>query len=257
MAHLLSSMVWRDGWRYLTSSSGQEGSSVLSTTPLGSMVGLACHDDHQKVKGFLPRHDSWGSVPHLMSSGGAVPIVVTWHILMGRFDAPFVCLSSFPLIFSFLCPVFELPFFFLSSSLSLLCVIVSLCYFSYNFLHFSFSGVAPLRYGFFSLSLFFVVEIICKGYWVLVFFFIFFIWVFRILPLLFFIFLGSMVDSSEVRILCPSISFLFTSLRASLWVSCSFCPLVEGFVFRGSSLSVVLTDLFPLLCQLVDWWMSK
>ena len=42
--------------------------------------------------------------------------------------------------------------------------------------------------------------------------------------------------------------------RASLGVSWSFCPLVEDFVYGGSSLSVVLADLFPLLCQSVDWF---
>ena len=63
-----------------------------------------------------------------------------------------------------------------------------------------------------------------------------------------------MVSSSEVRILCPSISFLFARLGASLEVSHTFLPLVEGFVFEGSSLSVVLADLFPLLRQSVDWF---
>ena len=33
-----------------------------------------------------------------------------------------------------------------------------------------------------------------------------------------------------------------------------FCPLVEDFVFGGSSLSVVLANLFPLLCKSVDWF---
>ena len=63
-----------------------------------------------------------------------------------------------------------------------------------------------------------------------------------------------MVGRSEVRTLCPSISFLFTRLRASLEISRSFCHLVEGFVFGSSSLSVVLVDLFPLLRQSVDWF---
>ena len=49
-----------------------------------------------------------------------------------------------------------------------------------------------------------------------------------------------MVGSSKVRILFPSILFLFARLRASLGVSHTFCPLVEGFVFGGSSLGVVL-----------------
>ena len=71
---------------------------------------------------------------------------------------------------------------------------------------------------------------------------------------LFFCFLDSMVGSSKVRILFPSVSFLFARLGVSLGVSHTFCPLVEGFVFGVSSLSVVLADLFPLLCQSVDWF---
>ena len=53
-----------------------------------------------------------------------------------------------------------------------------------------------------------------------------------------------MVDSSEVRIACPSISFLFAHLGGSLAVF----PHVENFVFEGNSLGVVLTELCPLLC---------
>ena len=61
-----------------------------------------------------------------------------------------------------------------------------------------------------------------------------------------------MVGSSKVRILCHSISFLFVRLGAYLGISRTFFPLVEGFVFRGNSLSVVLVDLFPLLRQSID-----
>ena len=63
-----------------------------------------------------------------------------------------------------------------------------------------------------------------------------------------------MVSSFETRTLYPSISFLFARLGASLSVSRTFYPLVEGFVFEGSSLGVVLADLVPLLCQSVDWF---
>ena len=52
-----------------------------------------------------------------------------------------------------------------------------------------------------------------------------------------------MVSSSEVRIACPSISFLFVRLGGSLGV---FLYL-ENFVFEGNSLSVALADLLPLL----------
>ena len=63
-----------------------------------------------------------------------------------------------------------------------------------------------------------------------------------------------MLSSSEVRALCPSVSFLFAHLGASLRISRNFCPLVEDFVCGGNSLSLVLTDLFPLLRQSVDWF---
>ena len=55
----------------------------------------------------------------------------------------------------------------------------------------------------------------------------------------------SMVNSSEVKIACPSISFLFARLGGSLGVF----PHLENFIFEGNCLSVVLGDLLPLLCQ--------
>lgn len=63
-----------------------------------------------------------------------------------------------------------------------------------------------------------------------------------------------MVSSFEVRTLCPSISFLYVHLGASLRISHTFCPLVEGFVCEENSLNLVLADLFPLLRQSVDWF---
>ena len=54
-----------------------------------------------------------------------------------------------------------------------------------------------------------------------------------------------MVSSFEVMIACPSIS---------LGVSHNFVVLVGGFVFEGSSLSVALADLLPLLSQSLDWF---
>ena len=64
---------------------------------------------------------------------------------------------------------------------------------------------------------------------------------------------GSMVDSSEVRRLCPSVLFFFACLGVFLGFSHSFCPLVEDFVFKGSGLSLMLADLLPLLRQSVNW----
>ena len=59
-----------------------------------------------------------------------------------------------------------------------------------------------------------------------------------------------MVSSSEVRITCPSISFLFTRLGGSLGVF----PHLENFIFEGNSLGIVVADLLPLLHQSIDWF---
>ena len=59
-----------------------------------------------------------------------------------------------------------------------------------------------------------------------------------------------MVSSSEVRIACPSISFLFVRFGGSLGVF----PHLENFVFEGNSLGVALVDLLPLLRQSIDWF---
>ena len=63
-----------------------------------------------------------------------------------------------------------------------------------------------------------------------------------------------MVSSSEARIACPSFFFLFAHLGASLGVSHSFSPLIEGFLFKGNSLNVVLAELLPLLHQSINWF---
>ena len=58
----------------------------------------------------------------------------------------------------------------------------------------------------------------------------------------------SMVSSSEVKIACPSISFLFARLGGSLGVF----PHLENFISKGNSLGAVVADLFPLLRQSID-----
>ena len=59
-----------------------------------------------------------------------------------------------------------------------------------------------------------------------------------------------MVGSSEVRIACPSISFLFAHVGGSLGVFAH----IENFVFEGNSLGVVLTELCPLFHQSLNWF---
>ena len=63
-----------------------------------------------------------------------------------------------------------------------------------------------------------------------------------------------MFSISKVRALYPSVSFIFARLGASIGISHNFCLLVEDFVCGGNSLRLVLTDLFPLLRQSVDWF---
>ena len=61
-----------------------------------------------------------------------------------------------------------------------------------------------------------------------------------------------MVNSFEVRVACPSVSFFFAHLGASLGTSHVFLPSVANFVSKASSLGVVLVSLFLLLCQSID-----
>ena len=63
-----------------------------------------------------------------------------------------------------------------------------------------------------------------------------------------------MVGSFEVRQLCPSISFFFARLGASIGSFSTYCPPIEGFMSRDSSLGFVLTDLHPLLYQSLNWF---
>ena len=81
--------------------SEQRGSLVPSTAPPGSVVVFTCHNDHQKVKGFLLKHDSWGFIPLLMRSGGAKHVVATWHVLSGGFNALLRVTLGFPANFQF------------------------------------------------------------------------------------------------------------------------------------------------------------
>ena len=90
MTRLPLSVSCQGGRVYLTRSSKKREFVGPINYPLGSVVVMACHDDHQKMKGFLPRHGSWGIIPHLMRSGGTTHIVATWRVLTGGVNAPFV-----------------------------------------------------------------------------------------------------------------------------------------------------------------------
>ena len=66
---LLCSSVTRLGGRVHLMSLSQEGEFVNPIScppPLSFVVVMVCHDDHQKMKGFLTRLGSWDFAPHLM-----------------------------------------------------------------------------------------------------------------------------------------------------------------------------------------------
>ena len=63
-----------------------------------------------------------------------------------------------------------------------------------------------------------------------------------------------MVSGSEVRVICPSMSFFFARLGVALGVSSDFLPLVGDFVFAGCGLSVVIGELSPILGQSLAWF---
>ena len=58
-----------------------------------------------------------------------------------------------------------------------------------------------------------------------------------------------MLGNFEIRQLCPSVSFLFALLGASLGSFRTRCPSIKEFAVGGHGLSLVLTNLFPLLHQ--------
>ena len=63
-----------------------------------------------------------------------------------------------------------------------------------------------------------------------------------------------MVSGSEVRVVCPSISFFFARLGAALGVSGDFLPLVGDFIFAGCGLSLVIGELSLILGQSIAWF---
>ena len=63
-----------------------------------------------------------------------------------------------------------------------------------------------------------------------------------------------MVSGSEVRVVCPSISFFFARLGAALGVFSDFLPLVGDFIFAGYGLSLVIGELSLILGQSLAWF---
>ena len=65
-----------------------------------------------------------------------------------------------------------------------------------------------------------------------------------------------MVDYSDIRSTSPTIAFFFACMGAFIGFSSEDCPQVRDFTLGDSSLSLVLGDLYPLLCQSLDWFGS-
>ena len=63
-----------------------------------------------------------------------------------------------------------------------------------------------------------------------------------------------MVSGSEVRVVCPSVSFFFARLGAALGVFDDFLPLVRDFIFAGYGLSLVIGELSLILGQSLAWF---
>ena len=65
-----------------------------------------------------------------------------------------------------------------------------------------------------------------------------------------------MVDYSDIRITSPSVAFFFTCLGAFIGFSSEHGPQIGDFALGDSSLSLVLGDLYLLLCQSLGWFES-
>ena len=63
-----------------------------------------------------------------------------------------------------------------------------------------------------------------------------------------------MVDYSDIRHTSPFVMFFFALLGASLGSPSDHCLQVGDFVLGDSSLGLVLGNLYPLLCQSLDWF---
>ena len=57
-----------------------------------------------------------------------------------------------------------------------------------------------------------------------------------------------MVSGSEVKATCPSVSFFFARVGATLGVFSDFLPLVGDFIFSGCGLSLVIGDFGSVPC---------
>ena len=64
------------------------------------------------------------------------------------------------------------------------------------------------------------------------------------------------MDYIDIRRTSPSIAFFFASLGVLIGCSSRHYPQIGDFALGDSSLSLVLGDLYPLLCQSLGWFDS-
>ena len=63
-----------------------------------------------------------------------------------------------------------------------------------------------------------------------------------------------MVDYFDIRRTFLSVAFFFALLGVFIGSSSGHCPQVGDFALSDSNLSLVLGDLYPLLCQSLGWF---
>ena len=64
------------------------------------------------------------------------------------------------------------------------------------------------------------------------------------------------MDYSNIRRISPSVAFFFTRLGVFIGCSSGYYPQIGDFALGDSSLSLVLGDLYPLLCRSLSWFES-
>ena len=199
-----------------------------------------------------------------MHSGGATRNVATWRMMIGGVN---LVTLRFPAVFQFLGLKFSL---FLHFPISL---IISVSEFSPPFSLFTCASTPILLQSLFCESSFPVCATYFEGTFLfppLCFFsFVTYLQIsdhfflsrccllygflgFEPSPHLFLWFF--MVSGSEVKATCPSVSFFFARLGATLGVSGDFLPLVGDFIFVGCGLSLVIGELSLILGQFLAWF---
>ena len=65
-----------------------------------------------------------------------------------------------------------------------------------------------------------------------------------------------LMNYSDIRCISPLIAFFFARLGVLIGCSSGHYPQIRDLALGDSSLRLVLGDLYPLLCQSLDWFES-